>query len=91
VAHVHFSALVGGVFFPTSLLPDWLQWLSVLHPLSYATHAARGALLGGASLGQLAPDLVILVAVDLVAVPVSLATFAWAVHRARLDGSMAHV
>jgi ABC-2 type transport system permease protein len=86
-----FSALVGGVFFPTSLLPDWLQWLSMLHPLSYATHAARGALLGGASLSQLAPDLAILAVFDVIAVPASLAVFAWAVRRARLDGSMAHV
>jgi ABC-2 type transport system permease protein len=85
------SALVGGVFFPTSLLPDWLQWVSALHPLSYATHAARAALLSGATLGQLAPDLAVLALFDIVAVPASLAVFAWAVRQARIDGSMAHV
>ncbi len=86
-----FSALVGGAFFPVSLLPGWLQVLSLLHPLSYATHAARAALLGGASFAELAPDLVVLATFDLLAVPLSLWVFGWAVRNARTDGSMAHV
>jgi ABC-2 type transport system permease protein len=86
-----FSALVGGAFFPTSLLPSWLQWISAVHPLSYATHAARAALFGGASFEQLLPDLSVLVAIDIAAIPASLLIFAWAIRTARTDGSMAHV
>ena len=52
------SALVGGAFFPPSLLPDWLQWLSVLHPLSYATRGLRAALLEGTGVVGIAPDTV---------------------------------
>jgi ABC-2 type transport system permease protein len=85
------SALVGGAFFPTSLLPSWLQWVSAVHPLSYATHAARAALLSGAPFDQLLPDLSVLALFDIVAVPVSLAIFSWAVRTARTDGSLAHV
>jgi ABC-2 type transport system permease protein len=86
-----FSVLVGGAFFPVSLLPTWLQWISALHPLSYATEGVRAALLSGASFEQLLPEASALLVFDALSIPVSLWVFAWAVRRARTDGSLAHV
>ncbi len=85
------SALVGGAYFPPSLLPPWLQWLTALHPLSYATRALREAILGGASLLVIAPDLFALLAFNAVLLPVSLYAFRTSVRMARMDGSLAHV
>ncbi len=85
------SALVGGAYFPPSLLPTWLQWLTAVHPLSYATRALREAILGGASLLVIAPDLFALLAFNAVLLPVSLYAFRTSVRMARMDGSLAHV
>lgn len=67
-----------GVFFPISVLPSWLQFVSYLLPVTYALRALRGALTGGASLADLTPDLGILLAFALVLTPLSI----WALRRA---------
>jgi ABC-2 type transport system permease protein len=82
------SWLVGGVFFPIDRLPAPLQALSRLLPISYALDALRPALLGAASLGEIARRAAPLAAFTLIAVPTSLVAFTWAVERARRDGSL---
>ncbi len=84
------ASLLGGVFYPIDVLPAWLQWISSFVPVTYALRAMRRALLVGASTRALLPDMLALVAFGAVLVPVSLLAFRLAVHRARLDGSLAH-
>lgn len=57
-----FATLVGGVFYPVKVMPDWLQVISRLLPVIYSLNAMRQALLAGASWRALAPDLLILAA-----------------------------
>lgn len=85
-----FASLVGGVYYPIEILPDWLQAISRLLPLTYSLNAMRRALLTGASWRDLAPDLLILSAFAVLLFPLSLLIFRYAVQRARADGSLAH-
>ena len=84
------SSLLGGVYYPISILPDWLQRLSHLLPITYSLRAMRLALLQGYSLAALAPDILALAIFSLVLLPLSLLAFRYAVHRARVDGSLTH-
>jgi ABC-2 type transport system permease protein len=81
--------LIGGVYYPVEILPDWLQTLAKLLPITYALRAMRLALIGGASWQTLAPDLLALGLFCVVLFPVSLVIFRFAVDRARADGSLA--
>jgi ABC-2 type transport system permease protein len=79
-------AVLAGVYFPLSLLPDWLENLAEALPFSWALDILREALLGGdPSIGKLAA----LIGFCLVAVPASMALFAAAVNRAKRTGTLA--
>jgi ABC-2 type transport system permease protein len=83
-----FSSLLGGVYYPVAVLPAVLQALAALLPITYALNALRLALLQGASISELAPDLLALGAFGVVLLPASLLSFRWAVRRARIEGSL---
>ncbi len=82
--------LLGGVYYPVSVMPEWLQKLSRLIPVTYSLDAMRRALLTGASFQELMPDILALVVFCVVLVPASLTIFRQAVYRAKVDGSLAH-
>lgn len=82
--------LVGGVFYPIAILPEWLQVVARLLPLTYALRAMRAALLNGAGWAELAPDLGALALFCLILFPLSLLIFRFAVEQARADGSLTH-
>ena len=84
------SSLLGGVYYPITILPDWLQKLAHLLPITYALRAMRLALLQGATVRDLAPDLLILALFGIALLPVSLLCFRWAVRRAKADGTLTH-
>jgi ABC-2 type transport system permease protein len=84
------SLLLGGVYYPVQILPDWLQSLSLLLPITYSLEAMRQALLNNASLNQLLPEIIALVIFCVLLVPLSLLAFRLAVRRARIEGSLAH-
>src|SRR5262249_60003372 len=44
------SSVAGGMLFPTSILPDWLQLFARLNPITYALDALRASLLGSVHL-----------------------------------------
>ena len=85
-----FATLVGGVFYPVEIMPDWLQAIANLLPITYALRAMRLALLQGASWRELGPDLLALAIFAVVLFPISLFVFRYAVDRARKEGSLAH-
>ncbi len=83
------ATLVGGVYYPIDVMPDWLQAVAKLLPITYALNGMRAALLNGASWAELAPDLWALLVFCLLLFPLSLFVFRFAVNRARADGSLA--
>lgn len=84
------ATLVGGVFYPIEVMPEWLQFLSRLLPLTYSLRAMRLALLNGAPWAALLPDLLVVATFAAILFPLSLLVFRFAVERARAEGSLAH-
>src|SRR5690606_27451772 len=51
------SALLGGVYYPTHVIPSWIESLSAFVPLTYGLRALRQTLLEGQPLYSVLPDL----------------------------------
>lgn len=84
----HLSVLLGGVYFPIQVLPAWLGTVSLFIPFTHALEGLRQAVLNGWGLGQLSTQIIILGAFAVFLLPLSLATFAWAVHQAKRLGTL---
>ena len=83
------SGLLGGVFYPITILPGWLQNFSYLLPITYSLRAMRLALLQGYSLEALTPDIFALILFSIILLPISVTIFKYAVRRAKKEGSLA--
>ena len=84
------SSFLGGVYYPISVLPGWLQKISYLLPVTYSLEAMRLALLKGYSISDLAPTILVLIAFSVTMLPLSIFIFKYAVRRAKTDGSLTH-
>jgi ABC-2 type transport system permease protein len=84
------SSVAGGMLFPISVLPDWLQLVARLNPVTYALDAMRAALLGGAGLHAVPRLLLELFLFSAVLLPFSMAVFAWALRRTKTTGTLMH-
>jgi ABC-2 type transport system permease protein len=84
------SSVLGGMLFPVSILPDWLQVVARFNPVTYALEAMRGALLSGATVVAISQPLVVLVISACVLIPSSMAAFAWALRRTKMNGTLTH-
>jgi ABC-2 type transport system permease protein len=84
------SSVAGGMLFPVSVLPDWLQVIARLNPVTYALEAMRAALLGGATVFALWRPLGILILFAIVLLPISMSVFAWALRRTKITGTLTH-
>jgi ABC-2 type transport system permease protein len=82
------STLLGGVLYPVTVLPGWLQPVSHLIPLTYSLRAMRRAILTGDSLSALSPDVLALCLFAAVLLPMSFVAFGYAVKRAKIEGSL---
>jgi ABC-2 type transport system permease protein len=84
------SWLLGGVMYPTDVLPDWLQPLAEFLPITHALRGLRAALLADASLATVSSDLAVLTVFAAVGLPASVAIFEFGLRRARITGTLAH-
>jgi ABC-2 type transport system permease protein len=84
------SSVVGGMMYPVSVLPVWLQHLARLVPVTYALEGMRAALLSKAPFRQLWPSLAALLVFAAILLPVSFATFSWALRRTKITGTLTH-
>ena len=66
------SNLLGGIYYPITVLPTWLLFLSYLLPITYALRAMRLALLRGETLSTIWPDILALIIFCLVLLPTEL-------------------
>jgi ABC-2 type transport system permease protein len=82
------SGLLGGLYYPISVLPDWLRNISYLLPVTYSLEGMRLALLKGYSLSELMPNIVALVIFSIIMLPLSILIFGYAVKRAKIDGTL---
>lgn len=84
------SSVAGGMLFPVSILPDWLQVVAHVNPVTFALDGMRAALLGGASLPAIAHPLLMLLLFALVLLPTSMLAFSWALRRTKSTGTLSH-
>jgi ABC-2 type transport system permease protein len=82
------SFFLGGILFPVEVLPQPLQHVSRLLPITHAVKAIRELLLAEAEIQQIFPLVANLVAFIAVLAPASILVFRYAVRRAKKDGSL---
>lgn len=87
---VNVSWLLGGVYYPITILPDWAQKVSYLLPITYSLDGMRFALLNGYDNLQLLPYMMPLAGISIVLMPISIGSFLFAVNKARENGSLTH-
>src|SRR4051795_927363 len=69
--------VVSGVYYPVSVLPDWMQAIAKISPATYALRGCRNAILEGATIQDLWRDIWPLLIIGAVSVPLGL----WVFHR----------
>jgi len=67
--------VVSGVYYPVTVLPQWMQWISVISPATYTLEGCRKAILDGAGPAQVWPDIWPLLVIGTLAVPLGLLVF----------------
>lgn len=83
------STLLGGAYYPTHVIPSWLESVSTAVPLAYGLRALRGVMLEGLPLGAVLPDLLVLCAAGAVLFAVGGVSFSLALRYARRNGTLA--
>ena len=84
------SWLLGGVFYPLEVLPPLLQQAAALLPITHALTGMRMAILEGASLSLLAPQIGALALFAALGLPLSLVLFQAGMRWTRTSGSLGH-
>ena len=67
--------LVSGVYYPVDVLPGWMQLLAVISPATYVIRGMRAALMDGAEVGTLWPEIWPALLVGALSVPLGLRLF----------------
>jgi ABC-2 type transport system permease protein len=80
--------LVSGVYYETSVLPAWMQPLSFISPATYVIRGMRDALLDGADLAHVWPNLWPALLVGAISIPLGLRAFLWAERHAKRTGRL---
>jgi ABC-2 type transport system permease protein len=67
--------VVSGVYYPVSVLPDWMQALAKISPATYALDGIRDAIIDGAGVSDMWPNIWPLIIIGIVSVPLGLEVF----------------
>ena len=80
--------LVSGVYYETTILPAWMQVLSFVSPATYVIRGMRAALLDGADLAAVWPNLWPALLVGAISIPLGMRIFLWAERHAKRTGRL---
>jgi ABC-type multidrug transport system permease subunit len=69
--------MLSGVWYSLESASDWLQQLAHVFPLTHVLNAARSIMLDGASIADIAPQLLALVAMSAVFLSIAAGIFRW--------------
>jgi ABC-2 type transport system permease protein len=83
------SGLLGGVYYPTSVIPSWIQSLSSVVPLTYGLRALRRVWLDGLALREVLPDVLTLAGMAIAVLSLGVAVFGIGMRYARRAGTLA--
>jgi ABC-2 type transport system permease protein len=67
--------VVSGVYYPVSVLPEWMQWLSTISPATYALDGIRDSILEGDGLTAMWDEIWPLLIIGAVSIPLGLEVF----------------
>ncbi len=84
------SGLLGGVLYPVSVLPSWLQPYSYLLPITHALEAIRQLLLNGSDFAGVYQQILILSLFAGILLPLGLTAFGYGLKKAKKEGSLIH-
>lgn len=82
------SALLGGAYYSTGVIPGWLQSISGLVPLTYALRAVRRLLLSDAALADVSADVGMLALLAVTGLAIGMLVFGIALQQARRSGTL---
>lgn len=82
------TTFFGNVIFPSKLLPHGVQWVSDWLPMSWSLQVVRGALLRGATFGEVAGPIVRLAILTAILVPTGLFGARIAIRKAKREGTL---
>ena len=81
-------SIVAGIYFPVSLLPDWLRWLSEVQPFTPAVDLLRHLLVGTPMPGSTTAAVLKLAGFAAVMLPLSVVVLHAAIERSRRNGTI---
>jgi len=67
--------VVSGVYYPVSVLPQFMQWIAKVSPATYALRGIRHAILDGAGVGAVWRDIWPMIIIGVVSVPLGIWVF----------------
>ncbi|MCY4464154.1 MAG: ABC transporter permease [Chloroflexi bacterium] len=83
--------LISGVYYPITVLPDWMQAIAVISPVTFVLDGTRAAVLEGAGIDDLWQYIVPLLIIGVLALPVGLRLFRAAENYAKRTGRLKRV
>jgi ABC-2 type transport system permease protein len=80
--------LVSGVYYPISVLPDWMEPLATISPATYVLEGMRAALLEGTPTLALGPSILPILILGALTLPIGIAVFNWGERFAKRTGRL---
>jgi ABC-2 type transport system permease protein len=80
--------LVSGVYYPISVLPDWMEPLATISPATYVLAGMRAALLEGTPTLALGPSILPILILGVITLPIGIAIFGWGERYAKRTGRL---
>jgi ABC-2 type transport system permease protein len=80
--------LVSGVYYPISVLPDWMEPLATISPATYVLSGMRAALLEGTPTLALGPSILPILILGALTLPIGIAIFGWGERYAKRTGRL---
>jgi ABC-2 type transport system permease protein len=80
--------LVSGVYYPISVLPDWMEPLATISPATYVLAGMRAALLEGTPTAALGPAILPILVLGALTLPIGIAVFNWGERYAKRTGRL---
>ena len=80
--------LVSGVYYPISVLPDWMEPLATVSPATYVLEGMRAALLEGTPTMALGPSILPILILGALTLPIGIAVFGWGERYAKRTGRL---
>ena len=78
--------VVSGIYYPVSVMPEWMQWISKISPATYAIRGCRNSIIHGT--GLVWADVWPLLIIAVLATPIGLAVFRVGERHAKKHGKL---